>query len=105
MGRDQFVQMLQHPTPRRQIARSACADQVEEEREALRRRRHLVRIDELERLGPLAQKPVDEGGLPGPVRTGEEDEGGHELSVKKLRALRHSRTHRAVEKHGMVALV
>ena len=36
-----------------------------------------VRIDELERLRALAQEAVDEGGLPGPIRPGEEDEGGH----------------------------
>lgn len=36
-----------------------------------------VRVDELKRLGPFAQEAVDEGGLPGTVRTGEEDEGGH----------------------------
>jgi len=37
----------------------------------------LVRVHEPERLRPLAQEAVDEGGLPGPVRTGEEDEGGN----------------------------
>ena len=30
----------------------------------------------MERLRALAQEAVDEGGLPGPVRAGEEDEGG-----------------------------
>ena len=35
-----------------------------------------IRVHELERLGPLTQEAVDEGGLAGTVRTGEEDEGG-----------------------------
>lgn len=35
-----------------------------------------VRIDERERLRALAQEAVNKGGLPGPVRTREEDEGG-----------------------------
>ena len=39
--------------------------------------RHLVRIDEDEGRCPLLQQAVDEGGLSGPVRSGEEDEGGH----------------------------
>jgi hypothetical protein len=41
---------------------------------------HVVRIDEPKRLRALAQEAVDEGGLPGPVRPGEEDEGGHGTS-------------------------
>ena len=40
-----------------------------------------VRIDELERLRALAQEAVDEGGLPGPVGSGEEDESGHMASL------------------------
>lgn len=39
--------------------------------------RHLIRIHEPERLRPLAQEAVDEGGLSVAVRAGEEDEGGH----------------------------
>jgi len=38
--------------------------------------RHLVRVDERERRRPLAQELVEEGGLPGAVGAGEEDEGG-----------------------------
>jgi len=38
--------------------------------------RRLVRIDEPERLAPLAQEAVDEGGLSGAVRPGAEDEVG-----------------------------
>lgn len=37
-----------------------------------------VRVHEPERLRPLTGEAVDEGGLPGPVRTGEQDEGGHD---------------------------
>ena len=36
-----------------------------------------VRVHEPKRLRPLTQEAVDEGGLAGTVRTGEEDEGGH----------------------------
>ena len=39
--------------------------------------RHLVRVHEPERLRALAQEAVDEGGLPGAVQAGEENEGGH----------------------------
>jgi len=46
--------------------------------------RHLVWIDEPERLRALAQEAVDEGGLPGPVRPGEEDEGGHKGSFAEI---------------------
>ena len=62
LGR-QFVEPLQHPPPGRQIARPARARQAA---------RHVVRIDEPERLRALAQEAVDEGGLPSSVRTGEE---------------------------------
>lgn len=36
-----------------------------------------VRVHEPKRLRPLTQEAVDEGGLAGAVRPGEEDEGGH----------------------------
>lgn len=36
-----------------------------------------MRVHEPERLRPLTQEPVDEGGLAGAVGSGEEDEGGH----------------------------
>jgi len=39
--------------------------------------RCVVRIEELKRLGPFPQEAVDEGGLSGAVRSGEEDEGGY----------------------------
>jgi len=41
-----------------------------------------VRVDELKRLGPFSQEAVDEGGLPGAVRPGEEDEGGHAAPLR-----------------------
>ena len=43
--------------------------------------RCLVWIDELKRLGPFPQEAVDEGGLSGTVRPGEEDEGGHVFAL------------------------
>ncbi len=69
-GGDQFVQPRQHQPPGRQI--TPGPDQAP---------RHLVRIDEPKRLRPLPQELVDEGGLPGAVRLGEEDEGEHGLTL------------------------
>ena len=66
--RHQIVQPLQHHPPGGQIAGRTCSGQTT---------RHLVGIDELERLRAFAQEAVDEGGLSGPVGSGEEDEGGH----------------------------
>ncbi len=48
--------------------------------------RNLVRIDEPERLRPLAQDPVEEGGLAGAVGSGEEDEGGHAARLTRSKA-------------------
>ena len=43
--------------------------------------RCLVRIDELKRLGPFPQEAMDEGGLSGAVRAGEEARVGMVLSL------------------------
>ncbi len=62
---------------RRWVPRSAPLRGLPEDDEREEIARHLVRIDELESLRALAQEAVDEGGLPGAVRPGEADEGGH----------------------------
>lgn len=63
---EQLVEPLDHHPPGGEIAGRTRAGE---------RPRHLVRIDELERLRALSEEGVDEGGLAGAVRTGEEDEG------------------------------
>lgn len=67
-GARQHVQPLQHQTPGREVARRTVSGQAMCD---------FIRIDELKRLRPFPQESVDEGGLAGAVRSGEEDEGGH----------------------------
>ena len=68
-GARQPVQPCQHQPPGGQITRPAVAGQSA---------RDFIGIDELKRLRALAQEAVDEGGLAGAVRSGEEDEGGRQ---------------------------
>lgn len=74
MGGGQRLQPLQHAAAGGQVTLGAGAREVA---------RHLVRIDEDEGLGPPLQEAVDEGGLPGAVGAGEEDEGGHGGRVRR----------------------